>query len=78
MRLKHHASERAYSIVEALIACSLTMMLAAGVTKIASVASVVASTASRNLTVPCERPTCSTSTDRIVCACDTQSFTVIP
>lgn len=78
MRLRDHTSESAYSIVEALIACSLTMMLAAGISKIGSVASVVASTASRNLTVPCEQPTCSTSTDRIVCACDTQSFTVIP
>jgi hypothetical protein len=78
MRLTHHQKEQGYSILEALIACSLTMMAAAVITKLTSVAQGLTSRADIELAPACEQPTCSSGLSRIVCSCDNDSYTVIP
>jgi hypothetical protein len=78
MSVVFHREDRGYSILEALIACSLTMMVAAGITKLTGVASSVASRAYIEVTPPCERATCSRGVSRITCVCDANSYTVIP
>lgn len=77
MRLTRHREEHGYLILEALIACSLTMMAAAGITKLTSVARSLTSRTYIEVTAPCERPTCSRGVSRITCVCDTDSYTVI-
>ncbi len=78
MRVTSHWNEQGYSIVEALIACSLTMMAAAGITKLTSVAQSVTSRVDIEIASPCEQPICSSGLSQIVCSCDTDSYTVIP
>jgi hypothetical protein len=78
MRVTSHWNEQGYSIVEALIACSLTMMVAAGITKLASVAQSVTSRVDIEISPPCGQPICSSGLSRIACVCDTDSYTVIP
>jgi F0F1-type ATP synthase membrane subunit c/vacuolar-type H+-ATPase subunit K len=78
MRITSHRNEQGYSILEALIACSLTMMAAAGITKLSGVAQGIASRAYIEVTAQCERPACSKGISRVTCVCDTDSYTVIP
>jgi hypothetical protein len=78
MRVASHRLEAGYSILEALIACSLTMIVAAGVSKLTSVAKSLASRAYIEVTPSCEGPTCSRGIGRVTCICDKEMYTVIP
>jgi hypothetical protein len=78
MRVVSHHPQDGYSILEALIACSLTMIVAAGISKLASVAKSLTSRAYSEVSPSCERPTCSRGLGGVTCICNREMYTVVP
>lgn len=78
MRVASQSPQAGYSILEALIACSLTMLVAAGISKLTSVAQALTTRAYSEVTPSCDRPTCSRGIRDVTCVCDGDMYTVIP
>jgi hypothetical protein len=78
MRVASSRGQAGYSILEALIACSLVMLVAACVSKLTNVGKTLATRAYSEITPPCERPTCSRGVHGITCVCNADMYTVIP
>ncbi len=74
LRLRSHG----YSLLEALIACSVTGIVTAGAWQLVQGSTALVEATSRASTQLCVSPICAESVSQIACQCNEMSWVVIP